>query len=356
MVLYGQVLSLLGGEQADSMANTEKTVKVETTTVVQMPDLIDTGDSDEFTKDQNLTNLSIPALLIDDLFGDGLGTGVSTSEPKNDDDPFADVSFHAGDGGEHADDLFSGMTVDKQGANEIHMAGKKNGAELLDIFGSNHELPQEQETSKKDVNDLMSGLSINENASNMQQKGTSVGAFSETLLSDSNGHPSHQVINDALSGMFSSQTAVTNANAMFPFGAMPYNIPPGFMFNPALSSQPMNYAAMGSLFAQQQLLAKMSELQHLGDMNAQNAGVGHFIGTDVPYSPALPDIFKSNFSTQTPSSLMNSSKKEETRAFDFISVSLSLETCGLTVLIFCTMILYCSTHWELCSGCLFLTC
>lgn len=316
-----KVLSLLGGEQADSVANTEKTVKAETTTVVQMPDLIDTGDSDESTKDQsdqNLTNLSIPAPLIDDLFGDGLGTGVSSSEPKTNDDPFADVSFHAGDGGEHADDLFSGMTVDKQGANDIHMAGKKNGTELLDIFGSNLELPQEQETPKKDVNDLMSGLSINENASNMPQKGTSVGAFSETLFSDSISHPSHQVTNDALSDMFSSQTAVTNANAMFPFGAMPYNIPSGFIFNPTFSSQPMNYAAMGSLFAQQQLLAKMSDLQHLGDMNAQNAGVGHFSGTELN-SPALPDIFKSNFPAQTPSSLMNSSKKEETRAFDFIS-------------------------------------
>jgi len=195
----------------------------------------------------------------------------------------------------------------------------KNGTELLDIFGSNLELPQGQETPKKDVNDLMSGLSINENASNMQKKGTSVGAFSENMFSDSNSHPGHQVTNDSLSSMFSSPTAATNANAMFPFGAMPYNIPSGFMFNPAFSSQPMNYAAMGSLFAQQQLLAKMSELQPLGDMNGQNVGVGHFSGTDVAYSSALPDIFKPNFTTQTPSSLMNSSKKEETRAFDFIS-------------------------------------
>jgi hypothetical protein len=352
LALYGQVLSLLGGEQADSVATyTEKTLKVETTSVVQMPDLIDTGDSDDChdgsTKDQsdqNLTNLSIPAPLIDDIFGGGLATDVSTSEPNNVDDPFADVSFHAGDGGEHADDLFSGMTVDRQSSNEILMEGMKNGTELLDIFGSNLELPQGQETPKKDVNDLMSGLSINENASNMQKKGTSVGAFSENMFSDSNSHPGHQVTNDSLSSMFSSPTAATNANAMFPFGAMPYNIPSGFMFNPAFSSQPMNYAAMGSLFAQQQLLAKMSELQPLGDMNGQNVGVGHFSGTDVAYSSALPDIFKPNFTTQTPSSLMNSSKKEETRAFDFISVSSSSDTFVLTVLIFCIMV------------CLFLSC
>lgn len=320
-----KVLILLGGEQADSAATyTEKSKKADTTTIVQMPDLIDTGDPDDyhenFTKsqsDQNIANLSTPAPLIDDLFGDGPGAGVSTTEPKNDDDPFADVSFHASDSVEHADDLFSGMTVDdKQGSND-HMAGKKNVPELFDIFGSN-ELPQEQETQRRDVDDLMAGLSINENGSNTKQKGTSPVGFSETMFSDSNSHPSHQVPNDALSGMFSSQTPVMNANAMFPPGVMPYNIPPGFMFNPAFSSQPLN-AAMGNLLAQQQFLATMSNLQHLGNLNTQNAGVSHVGGTNGAYAPPLPDIFQPNFPTQTSSTIMNSSKKEDTRAFDFIS-------------------------------------
>ena len=324
-----KVLNLLGGEQAGSAAiYTEKTKKADTTTVVPMPDLIDTGDPDAYQEnftnsqsDQNITNLSTPPPLIDDLFGVGPGTGVSASESKNDDDPFADVSFHASDSVEHADDLFSGMIVDdKQSANENHMAEKKNGPELFDIFGSNHELPQEQETHKKDLNDLMDGLSINENTSNMKQKGTSPVGFPQSLFSDSNGHPSHQVPNDALSGMFNSQTAMTNANVMFPPGAMPYNISPGLMMNPTFSSQPLNYAAMGNLLAQQQLLATMSNLQHLGNMNTQNAGVSHVGGTNGAYVPALPDIFQSNFPTQqATSTMMNSSKKEETRAFDFIS-------------------------------------
>lgn len=336
MALYGQVLNLLGGEQAGSAATyTEKTKKADTTTVVPMPDLIDTGDPDAYQEnftnsqsDQNITNLSTPPPLIDDLFGDGPGTGVSASESKNDDDPFADVSFHASDSAEHADDLFSGMIVDdKQSANENHMAEKKNGPELFDIFGSNHELPQEQETHKKDLNDLMDGLSINENTSNMKQKGTSPVGFPQSLFSDTNNFPSHQVPNDALSGMYNSQTAMMNANVMFSPGAMPYNISPGLMMNPTFSSQPLNYAAMGSLLAQQQLLATMSNLQHLGNMNTQNAGVSHVGGTNGAYVPALPDIFQSNFPTQqATSTMMNSSKKEETRAFDFISVSLSSDT------------------------------
>jgi hypothetical protein len=36
----------------------------------------------------------------------------------------------------------------------------------------------------------------------------------------------------------------------------------------------------------------------------------------------LPDIFQPNFPSQTPSSMINNSKKEDnTKAFDFISVS-----------------------------------
>ncbi|KAG7997752.1 hypothetical protein I3843_01G225700 [Carya illinoinensis] len=310
-----KVLSLLGGVRADSTATySEKSVKDDATNIVQMPDLIDTGDPDYYDdnsknqSDQNLANLSMPAPLIDDLLGDGLG---------NDDDPFADVSFLASDSGEHADDLFSGMTIDdKQVANGNHMAGKKNGTELLDLFVSDHE-HQGQESHKKDINDLMAGVSISENASNLKQKGTTSGDFSETMFSDSDSNPSHQVPIDSLGGMFSSQMAMKNANSKFLPGAMSYNIPPGFMFNPAYSSQPINYAALGSLFAQQQLLAS---LQHFGNLNAQNAGISHVDGINgANYSSPLPDVFQSNFATQTPSSMMNGSKKEETRAFDFIS-------------------------------------
>ncbi|PPD77416.1 hypothetical protein GOBAR_DD25657 [Gossypium barbadense] len=96
------VLVLLNGEQPGGLASTsEKFLKAETTPV-QMPDLVDTGDPDDYngldssTKDQNDQNTAVrtAAPLIDDLLGDGIGTNLSTSELKNDDDPFADVSFH----------------------------------------------------------------------------------------------------------------------------------------------------------------------------------------------------------------------------------------------------------------------
>ncbi|KDP37271.1 hypothetical protein JCGZ_06327 [Jatropha curcas] len=326
-----KVLSLLGGEQGNGlMGSSEKSIKAETT-FAQMPDLIDTGDSgDLFETDysannpseQKMTNLTSTASpLIDDLFGDGYGDGGSIGEQKNDDDPFADVSFHTGESKEHIDDLFSGMTLDsKSGTNENHVPTNKNGPEPFDIFGSISELPLEQETHKTDVNDLMAGMSINENVSKTKQPETTSGMLPEGIFSDSSYNSGNQLANDALTGTLGSQVTGINTNPMFASGSMPYNIPPSMMLNPAFLTQPVNYGAMGSFFAQQQFLAKMSNFQHLSNLNAQNPGVSHGVGTDgVGYPTPLPDIFQPNYPNQVPTSMMNNTKKEETRAFDFIS-------------------------------------
>ncbi|KAJ0007260.1 hypothetical protein Pint_29699 [Pistacia integerrima] len=324
-----KVLSLLGGEPAGGLVGgSDRSVKAETPAAVQMPDLIDTGYSDDYNgtdnstknpSDQGIANLTSPAPLIDDLFGDSSGAGVSTSEQNNDDDPFADVSFHTNEGREDAEDLFSGMTVDdKPGVNENLGIADKNGPELFDIFGSNSEVLSKQENQKNDVNDLMAGLSIKENLSNSDQKGASSVAPSEHIFSDPSSKYSNQTSGNAFSNLLGAQTAGMSANPAFPFGAMPYNIPPGMMFNPAIASQPINYGAMGSLFAQQQFLATMSNFQQLGNLNAQNAGGSNVMGANGGYPSPLPDIFQPNFAAPTPSP-MNSSKKEETRAFDFIS-------------------------------------
>lgn len=327
-----RVLSLLGGEQASGvMGNSEKSVKAETTPV-QMPDLIDTGDSDDFFEtdysakkpgEKNPANLTTAAAspLIDNLFGDGYGDNGSSGEQKNDDDPFADVSFHTGENKEHIDDLFTGMTVDnKPGTNENHVPTNKNGPEPFDIFGSISELPLEQQNNKMDVNDLMAGMSINENVSKMKQPGTTSGVLPESIFSDSRNHSGNQLSNDALTGILGSQETGMNANPTFPSGTMPYNIPPGIMLNPAFLTQPVNYGAMGSFLAHQQFLATMSNFQHLSNLNTQNPGVSHAVGTDGGgYPSALPDIFQPNYPNQVPTSMLNNSKKEETKAFDFIS-------------------------------------
>ncbi|GMP34933.1 hypothetical protein CsSME_00007594 [Camellia sinensis var. sinensis] len=330
-----KVLNLLGGEQTCSgMGHPEKPIKSESSTV-QMPDLIDTSGPDDsntaadFIKTQSdqhiLEQETATVPIFDDLFGDSLGTGVSASEHKNDDDPFADVSFHTNDDKEHVSDIFSGMNVDKPGANEVHMAanGNGNGPEPFDIFGPNFEGLQQEENHKKDVHDFMAGLSISENASMTQQKGASPGAHSETIFSDSTVNPNHLVSNNVFNGILDgSQEAGMNVNPMFALGPMAYNIPSGLMFSPAFPSQPVNYGAMGNFLTQQQFLSTISNFQQVGNLQSQNTGVSHAAGTKGVYSSPLPDIFNPNIPTRTPSSVMNSSKKEDTKAFDFISVSL----------------------------------
>ncbi|XP_019417962.1 PREDICTED: VHS domain-containing protein At3g16270-like [Lupinus angustifolius] len=94
----------------------------------------------------------------------------------------------------------------------------------------------------------------------------------------------------------------------------------GIMLKHPSSTQPLNYGAMG-LLAQQQFLATMANFQHLSNANMRNDGVAQTAGTGG--RTALPDIFQPNFSTQTSSSMINNSKKEDTKAFDFISDHLS---------------------------------
>ncbi|KAI8544481.1 hypothetical protein RHMOL_Rhmol08G0300500 [Rhododendron molle] len=322
-----KVLSLLNGEQRGSaISHPEKPIKADTT--FQMPDLIDTsgpGDAlstEDFLEMQNdqHTKTSVPA-IFDDLFGDSTGSGASASEHKTNDDPFADVSFHANENRENVADIFSGMNIDKPGANEVHIAANSNTFEQpFDIFGPISEIPKQEENHKKDAHDLMAGLSINEHSSTTEQKGTSLGALPETIFSNSTMNPSQQTSNNVLNGILGPQAAGVNANPMFPLGPMAYNMPPGLIFNPAFPSQPVNYGAMSSLFAQQQFLAAMSNFQQFGNLQSQNAGVSHLVGTNGgAYDSSLPDIFNPSIPTPTPSSMTNSSKKEDTKAFDFIS-------------------------------------
>ncbi|XP_061367512.1 protein MODIFIED TRANSPORT TO THE VACUOLE 1 [Gastrolobium bilobum] len=316
-----KVLGLLGGGQPNSSAiNSEKAVKTESATVSELPDLIDTGDSNDYdimdnttksTNDENIANLTSSTPLVDDLFGDFSGSIGARHELKNDDDPFADVSFHTGENKEHADDLFSGMTIggDKQGDHENQRQGNRSDPQFVDIFASN----SEQGNHKEVVSDLMAGLSMDENTSSTKQKGASPAMQSESLFSGLNNH----IPDNDLGGMLGSQPVGFNVNPMFPTGHLPYNIQPGIMLNQSYSSQPLNYGAMGTLLAQQQFLATMANFQQLSNANMRDDGVAHIAGPNG--RTALPDIFQPNFSTQTPSSMINSSKKEETKAFDFIS-------------------------------------
>ncbi|XP_027344417.1 protein MODIFIED TRANSPORT TO THE VACUOLE 1 [Abrus precatorius] len=307
-----KVLGLLGGDQLNSCAiNSEKAVTMKTVAVAELPDLIDTGNlndydgNDDTTKstNQNVANLttSTPLGVADNLFG------------KNDNDPFSDVSFDFNENKEHADDLFSGMTVgdDNLGHNVSHGLGTRSGPESIDIFASNSRHGNNSEF----VGDLLAGLSIYENTSSTKQKATSPAMQSESLFSGLNNHASNPAPDNDLGGMLGSQGF--NVNPMFPSGHLPYTMQPGIMLNQPYSSKPLNYGSVGNLFAQQQFLATMANFQHFNNVNKKDGGTSATAGPNG--RTPLPDIFQSNFPTQTPSSPTNSSMKEQTKAFDFIS-------------------------------------
>ncbi|KAJ0612133.1 putative VHS domain, ENTH domain, tepsin, ENTH/VHS domain, AP-4 complex accessory subunit Tepsin [Helianthus annuus] len=285
-----KVLSLITGEQTGSrMSQQDKNMETEIPKI-QMPDLIDTNDPNGNENENNAPVSLSTTSLMDDFFGDS-GTDVHNNQSVNNDDPFTDVSFHGQNDTEQHEpvDIFSGLaTVDKSSETQ---------PELFDLFGS-----------KDNVNDLMSGLSINENESSPSQDGPAQKESLETAFSDSSHSTTNlnPQMNDVLSNMLQFQGHGMNPNPMMlnPMDPSTYNT---MMLNPMLfGSQQINYAAMSNLLAQQQFLSTMNNLQ------SQNLG-------PASSSSAFPDIFNPVIATQPPTSTMNSSKKDDTKAFDFIS-------------------------------------
>ncbi|KAJ8420170.1 hypothetical protein Cgig2_027323 [Carnegiea gigantea] len=316
-----RVLSLLGGDKTRNAL--EWSTKTERT-VVDIPDLIDTGDNDllgvedpkESQNDQHVANKSSSAApLVDDLFSDGTSNGLSISEQRTGDDPFADVSFHTADDTDKGSDLFAGMSVGENTAASVSVP-ISGGSDPLDIFSSSKPL-QTQQDKANEVNHLMAGLSINENSSVMGQKGASPVVLTESIFNSSSKLGS-QVVNDSEVGGIGPKKAGINGNTLFPMGATPYTMPSGMLFNQFYPSQPVNYGAMGGLLAQQQFMAAMANFQSLGSLNPQGVRAGDAGGTLGGNSSPIPDIFNANMPTQTSAITMNVSK-EETKAFDFIS-------------------------------------
>lgn len=296
---------------------------------VEMPNLIDTGDSDADNffgtddssnkkMDQNAGNPTTHSPLIDDLFGGGVGS-MDFSQPENNDDPFADVSFHNNEGRDHTDDIFTDMTVsEKQGTMRDLVTANTNGTGLFDAFQSSPKVSSGLEVCKNDATDLIAGLSISEDASKTNnQKGTSI----------LEKYPAGEVSSDSLSKLLGSQGF--GANGVFGNGSIPNGLLPGMMLNPALAPQPVNYGPITNFFDQQQLLATMAHFQNLGNLNAESISCDQVLGVLGGNSSPFPDIFQSNLANQPPTSTMTNLKKEDTKAFDFISVSHRALICNL---------------------------
>ncbi|KAG0489281.1 hypothetical protein HPP92_008092 [Vanilla planifolia] len=308
-----KVLCLLGGEQLSETANELEATegKPRPVSTVQLPDLIDTGDTyDEEDSNQTTVDPSSGDLMSGPSFSNDLLDVAPISDSninrnKNEDDPFADVSFHVSD--EKHKDIFSGLTVDDSKADQLTRA--ENKSELFVELNSGHT----QSENKENLHDLMARFSLS-GQNNFNTRTSGIG-FLGTDISHGSVQQSHGPSDMTFNGMHGS-------NAFYPMAAMQYNMQPNFMFNPALSTQPMNYGAMGgpmgAFIAQQQLVFQNA-------MNV-NSGYGNVAGitTEGGHSSPLPDIFHlSNNPVQNCSTVLNNTKKEDTKAFDFISEHVS---------------------------------
>lgn len=321
-------MNLLGGEQNGSGTNNVKqSTKIHEPSLI--PDMINTDDPDDFlgmedpekaATDPKFTNASSSAPpLFNDLLGDNFDSYGSTNKLNVDDDPFADVSFHTSQDKDRVADLFSEMALDKSGATETHVAARKNESEPFDLLNSTSEVFNEKGNSSEYATNLMDGFPVKGNEPSVKENAKSDEMGAKTLGSVSSADNISP--NVALNSEFPSQAAEMNVNPMFPLGAMAYNFPSGFVFNPALASQQMNYSAMENHFAQQQFLATMANFHQLGNLQSNTSinSTGPVGGSASPF----PDIFNPVIATQPPTSLMNGSKRDDTKAFDFISVSFS---------------------------------
>ncbi|XP_073293746.1 protein MODIFIED TRANSPORT TO THE VACUOLE 1-like [Primulina huaijiensis] len=319
-----KVLSLLDGGQGGVINHSENTVKLSQTSV--MGDLIDTGDQDDIGVEDTEKTASAPRInqvsasnmpLGGDLLGDSFGGDVGIHGTKLYDDPFGDVSFHTNQDKDHVTDLFSVMAFDNSGNTEVNIASHKTESDPFDLFSLSSEGYQEHGNHEKDVNNLLDNLSLHSDNSLTKQNGSTSEKGSEDRGSISTTYPDNRISNDVLNAEFVSPAPGMNANPMFPLGAMAYNCPPGLMFNPLLASHPMNYNAVGNLIAQQQFLATMSNFQQQGNLHSNTSF--NAVGSKGGHPSPLLDIFNPGISNQPPTSLMSDSKREDNKAFDFVT-------------------------------------
>ncbi|XP_006643955.1 protein MODIFIED TRANSPORT TO THE VACUOLE 1 [Oryza brachyantha] len=310
-----KVLNLLVGEQPTGTNNLSETKT--TIPAAQMPDLIDTGDQDDpgaqnsaQEGSEKIVGNRTYSCSVDDLLGVEPIADISTTISNgNGSDPFADVSFHEVET-KDTNDLFSGMKVEEKTSSALHDSSSINKNELPDIFGSSPEpFFQESVEDKGTVNDLMGGLNLNGTAE--AQPGVKTEANNNTVnvsqLFDMNSQTSNMANSAAMTGILGQSSFYQQQQV-----PLQYNMPPQMLFNPSFAGQQLNYGAMGVLLAQQQQL-----LQNLGNFNA---GLGHssFNTMSSGNASVLPDIFNSSNQPQHVA-VMSNSKKEETKAFDFVS-------------------------------------
>jgi len=201
------------------------------------------------------------------------------------------------------------LTVEEKSSTTMHDSSSDKN-ELPDIFGSPPDsFIQGSVTDQGTVNDLMSGLNLNGTGqAHPPVKAEPNSTFSGSQFFDTNNEIGHVASAAALNG-------IVGQNSFYQQQQTPlqYSFPQHMMLNQSFPGQQLNYGAMGILLAQQQQL-----LQNFGNFNAE-LGNSSFNSMNSGNASVLPDIFNSSNQPQNHVAAMSSSKKDDTRAFDFVS-------------------------------------
>lgn len=311
---------MLVGEQATGTTHFSA-AKAAVPPPVQMPDLIDTGDQDDLGTQSSgqesngqSTGNNAYVSSVDDLLGGEPIADTTATVDSNGSDPFADVSFHEAETKE-TNDLFSGLTVEEKSSASMQDSSSSNKNELPDIFGSNPDpFSQGSVTDQGAVNDLMAGLNLN-GTGQAQPAGKAEpnSNLNGSQFFDTNNQSSQVAGAAALNGILCQNSFYQQQQV-----PLPYSLPQHMMLNQSFPGQQLNYSAMGMLIAQQQQL-----LQNFGNFNA-GLGNSSFNSINSGNASVLPDIFNSTNQPQNHVAVMSNSKKDDTKAFDFVSVCISV--------------------------------
>lgn len=298
--------------------------------IYDVPDLIDTSEPGLLA---DAPDLSIPTFrdnilrtsnspsTAGDLLGDELWNGTAELTPEtSSDNLFAGVSFITSDSaaGEFTGDLFSGLSVDGNGPSDDH------GIDLLlnNPITERAELAAVKQPAPSDkVVDLMANVSLSspgDGAPLLNGLGENGITFPHSMSMEF-PHHSNDVQSHTLGRLSSPLLMYNNPSLVVPTGMvggfqapmMPQNFGPG---------------ARGNTFYQQQLSSGIGGMQRFGrginNINREylQARTGPGRGLDASFADGF-DF--SGDSTSKYAAAVDLKKREDTKAFDFISDHMS---------------------------------
>ncbi|CAM6103735.1 unnamed protein product [Calypogeia fissa] len=357
-----KVMDMLGGgiRDVEGEQGLESGSKAAAPPVADLPDLLDTSDFD-LTDTLETTPAPkqeppVPSVAAQpaeiDLFGDWVDEPAAKVPAKDAEaDPFAGMAFHSAEnsgGSSKEPDLFSGLDMDggrrAENGGAVEGSGRKDdGSSLFDGLSATQ--GGNTAASQDSLVDLMGSLSTSNGTQSAKKAKEQLQGFSSL------DRPVQQQVPMAPSSNFSGPTNLPNLFQMaqpqrtgvqvggfqgsgvapqmyfipagngqyvqgFP-GAVPGQFPANVMVQPGFSAGPVNYAGMNAAFTQQQYTPGFSGMPRYGGMPTGNTNGGGLPST-------YPDNF--DFSGDPESryaSVAESMKKEDNRAFDFISEHVS---------------------------------